>query len=189
MERDEKPNDEAVLARQFQSGLDGNQNDYRQFLETVSKIIRGIVNARAGGLSLEDREDIVQDVIFSIHSKRHTWRRDHPVKPWLNAIARYKIIDRLRQLGRGSFVDVDDYRENLPAEEADTTVHLDVETLVGMLSGKAQQVVQLIGLEGLTIAETAARLDMKENAVRVNFHRGLERLRLLSNQAPEEGER
>jgi RNA polymerase sigma-70 factor (ECF subfamily) len=48
-----------------------------------------------------------------------------------------------------------------------------MERAVGTLSDGQKRVVRSIALEGRSIKETAAALDMKETAVRVAFHRGL----------------
>jgi len=58
----------------------------------VAPVIRGIVRARGAGLGEAAGEDVVQEVLMAVHAKRHTWRENEPVQPWLYAIARYKIV-------------------------------------------------------------------------------------------------
>ncbi len=170
---------EASLAQLMRDACCGDNTAYRTLLSSIAPMLRGIVNAKAGGLSGEDREDILQDVLMAIHTKKHTWRQDQPLRPWIFAITRYKIIDVLRARGKRSFVDIDDFTDIIAAEENDTSEAMDVLTLVGQLKGKQHDVVRAIGLEGKSHSDVAAEFGMNENAVRVNFHRGLEKLREL----------
>jgi DNA-directed RNA polymerase specialized sigma24 family protein len=49
-------------------------------------------------------EDIVQDVLLTIHLKRGTWGASRPIGPWISAILRYKLIAAFRR--RGCRVDI-----------------------------------------------------------------------------------
>jgi RNA polymerase sigma-70 factor (ECF subfamily) len=48
--------------------------------------------------------------------------------------------------------------------------------MIGKLDPRSARIVRSIGLEGASIAETSAALDMTETAVRVALHRGLKKL-------------
>lgn len=169
--------DEASLAQLMRNACGGDQNAYRIFLVSITPLLRGIVNAKASGLSPEDREEILQDVLIAVHTKKQSWRQDQALRPWLFAITRYKIIDRFRARGRAVFVDIDDFADQLSAPVTLDAETMDIEKLVSKLSGKQLLVVRAIGIEGKTHQEAASELGMNENAVRVNFHRGLEKLR------------
>src|SRR5277367_6363609 len=78
--------------------------------------------ACASGAPVHQSEDIVQDILFAVHLKRHTWDPNAPFAPWLFAIARNKLIDALRRRGRRIFVNIDDFAETLPGETAVETV-------------------------------------------------------------------
>ncbi len=43
-----------------------------------------------------DVEDVVQDILLTLHAIRHTYDPSRPFKPWLVAVARRRIVDRLR---------------------------------------------------------------------------------------------
>ena len=170
--------DEAETAERFRRALDGDREAYRRFLHDVTPVVRGIVRARLGTRGRDDVEDVVQETLLALHAKRHTWRRDRPVLPWLYAIARHKTVDRLRGERRvGTEVGL----EHAEAHAADDAVEaeeeaMDVERAVSLLEGRSRQVVRAIGIEGVSVAETGKKLGMSENAVRVAFHRGLTRL-------------
>lgn len=71
----------AVLLR---SGIAGNQGDYAKFLESITPLLRRIVGGR---IAVSDVEDVVQEVLISIHKARHTYDGERPIMPWVVAIA------------------------------------------------------------------------------------------------------
>lgn len=164
----------------------GDEGAYAAFLRAVAPIVRGIARARAAGLGADAVEDIVQETLFAIHQKRHTWREDAPVRPWLYAIVRYKVVDALRARGRRVHVPIEDLAEVLPAEAGpDPTERDDAERVIAELEPRAQRIVRAIGLDGQTIAETAAELGMTEGALRVALHRALRKLAVLRGRLVE----
>lgn len=177
------PTAEATLIQLMQASLAGDTASYQRFLSLIAPFVHSIVTAKASGISREDKEDIVQDVLLAIHQKRHTWRQDKALKPWLYAITRYKIVDCFRKRGKHIHVDIEDYAESL-SDTTNSDIPMasshDLQSLVDKLSGKQALAVRAIGLEGLSITQAAKKLGMKEGTVRVNFHRGLQKLRQRS---------
>ncbi len=49
------------------------------------------------GRSATEAEDLVQEALLAIHTRRHTYDPAEPLTPWVYAIARYKLIDHLRR--------------------------------------------------------------------------------------------
>src|SRR5437773_785917 len=49
-----------------------------------------------------DIEDVVQDTLLTLHAVRRTYDPRRPFGPWLVAIARRRLVDRLRQRSRRS---------------------------------------------------------------------------------------
>lgn len=155
----------------------GETAAYARFLHAVAPVLRGIIAARGGGLDPAQREDILQETLLAIHLKRHTWREDAPLRPWLYALTRHKIIDAFRARGRRVHLPVDDFAEVLAAPaERDPTEAADMEKLIGRLEPRAAEIVRAIGLHGLSFAEAGGRFSMTEGAVRVALHRALRRL-------------
>ncbi|MBN8970317.1 MAG: sigma-70 family RNA polymerase sigma factor [Rhizobiales bacterium] len=154
----------------------GDDAAYHRLLKAVTPVLRAAARrglARAGQ-SADQSEDIVQDILFAVHLKRHTWDEDAPFAPWLFAIARNKLIDTLRRGGRRVFVNIDDFSEILPGEQPEETVSAtEVAVHLNGLPARQREVLQAISVDGLSIRETAARLAMTEGAVRVALHRGL----------------
>lgn len=158
----------------------GNQRAYTQLLQAITPVIRGIVRARGAALGEAQCEDVVQDVLLAIHLKRQTWREDAPLRPWLYAVTRHKVIDAFRARGTRIDLPVEDFADVLPApDEADPLERRDMERVLGQLDARAQTIVRAIGLDGQSAAETGAQLGMTEGAVRVALHRALKTLARL----------
>jgi RNA polymerase sigma factor (sigma-70 family) len=172
-----RPDDTSSLDDLLRAANRGDERAYAAFLRAVAPIVRGIVRARAGGLGSDICEDIVQETLLALHQKRHTWREDRPVRPWIYAIVRYKVVDAFRARGRRVHLPIEDFADELPAPEAvDPTERADAEKVLSQLDPRSAGILRAIGLDGATTAEAAARLDMTEGAVRVALHRGLKRL-------------
>jgi RNA polymerase sigma factor (sigma-70 family) len=154
----------------------GDGAAYAAFLRDATPVIRRIVRAKGAP---EEVEDMVQEVLLAIHAKRHTWRDDMAVTPWVYAIARYKAADGWRRRGRLS-VQIDDLADVLAAEpDVDGTVARDVGTLLAGLDARSAGIVRAVTLDGDSAAEVGARLGMQEGAVRVALHRAMARLRAM----------
>lgn len=167
--------EEREMAELMRAALHGDERAYADFLRRAAQLVRGSVARRLRPVWPSGVEDVVQETLLAVHLKRQTWRVDAPVLPWLAAIARYKAIDACRRRGVRIEIPIEDFAEVLAgpdtAAAAEDTQHIEV--AVKTLSGGQQRVVRAIALEGRSIKETAAALDMKEGAVRVAFHRGL----------------
>ncbi|RTL49803.1 MAG: sigma-70 family RNA polymerase sigma factor [Bradyrhizobiaceae bacterium] len=157
----------------------GDDTAYHRLLKAVAPVLRagarrGLVRA---GQPADQAEDIVQDILLTVHLKRHTWDANAPFAPWLFAIARNKLIDALRRRGRRVFVNIDDFAETLPSDPAqDTLAASEVTAHLNTLPAGQRDVLQSISVDGLSIKETASKLAMSEGAVRVALHRGLSSL-------------
>lgn len=150
----------------------GDESAYAVFLERVAVLVRGFCRRRIihGGV---EPEDVVQETLLAIHLKRHTWRQDEAVMPWIYAIARYKLIDAFRRRGKRIEVDIADFADTLAEPEKDSLGSRDIDRALDALAPVQRNVVSSISVDGASIGETASALGMTETAVRVALHRGL----------------
>lgn len=163
--------DEAELAHLLRAAIGGDERAYAAFLARIAAFVRAAVRRKiVHGI---DPEDIVQETLLAIHTKRHTWRSDGPVRPWVFAIARYKLIDAFRRRGRRLEVDIADFAESLAEPEQESASAHEVERALEQLPPVQKRVVTSVTVEGASIAETARAQGMSEGAVRVALHRGL----------------
>src|SRR5580765_5101097 len=77
------------------AGLAGEAEPYRRLLEELSRLLRAYYSRRCPpGL---DAEDLVQETLIAVHTRRATYDAGQPFTAWAYAIARYKLIDCLRK--------------------------------------------------------------------------------------------
>jgi RNA polymerase sigma factor (sigma-70 family) len=154
----------------MRAALAGDDGAYRKFLHAIVPYIRAMARSRCrwSGVLESEAEDIVQEVLLTIHLKRGTWDRSREISPWVSAITRNKIIDAFRRRGRRIDVPLEEVVDNLKAEDElpDIFPH-DIELLLGKLTHQQQEIVRSISIRGTSIRETAERLKMTEGAVRV----------------------
>jgi len=163
----------------MRAAMTGDAGAYRQFLASLAPHVRAVARSRCRSLGAPEGEveDIVQEVLLTIHLKRGTWDRSRPIGPWVAAITRNKLIDILRQRGRHITLPIEDFMDSLRAEDPTPELSTrEVDTLLGHLKPQQKEIVRSISLNGSSIRETADRLQMTEGAVRVTLHRALKAL-------------
>ncbi|RVD69027.1 MAG: sigma-70 family RNA polymerase sigma factor [Mesorhizobium sp.] len=165
-------NNEAELSRLLNAAIAGDERAYAGFLARTAALVRGFARRKIvqGGV---DPEDVVQETLLAIHVKRHTWRQDAPVLPWIYAIARFKLIDAFRRRGRRIEVEIDEIAETFAEPETETVSERDINRVLESLPPAQRSVVSAVSVEGRSIGETAAKFGISETAVRVSLHRGL----------------
>lgn len=158
----------------------GDSAAYQRFLSTITPVLRGVIRAKGAALGEAACEDILQEVLLAIHLKRGTWQTGTAVRPWLYAIARYKVVDAFRSRGRRIIVPIEEFAETLVADVGpDPTEAMDMDKMIGMLDGRSAEIVRRIGIEGASAAEAGLAMSMTEGAVRVALHRALKTLSAL----------
>jgi RNA polymerase sigma-70 factor, ECF subfamily len=166
---------EARLAALIRSALIGDASAYRTFLTEASAHVRGYLKRRLQRAA--DVEDLVQEVLFAIHNKRHTYDTTRPVTSWLFAIAQYKLIDHLRRRRHDAHtVELDADFGMDDRDGAALTAKRDLERLLDTLPDRQRLPIVHVKIEGLSVAETAKLTGMSESAVKVGIHRGLKAL-------------
>jgi RNA polymerase sigma-70 factor (ECF subfamily) len=168
------------------AGLDGDEASHKSLLMKLSAYLRGYFKGQLAriGRGPSDAEDLVQETLIALHTRRHTYDRSHLLTPWVHAIARYRLVDYLRRT-KSANIDV-------PVEEAEGVFAnddvsavdsgLDLTRLLAQLTPKMRQAIQFVKLDGLSVGEAAARSGMSPSAIKVSVHRGLRALSRLVAQ-------
>lgn len=168
---------EQELKSLMTAGLDGDGAAYRMLLERLSPHLRSYYRGRLerAGRVPSDAEDLVQDALLAIHTRRHTYDRAELFTPWMHAIARYKLIDYLRRTNASrTDVPIDDADElTARADHDGVDSSIDLGRLMARLPVKMRRAIQYVKLDGLSVAEAARRSGMTEAAIKINIHRGL----------------
>lgn len=172
---------ETVWAAAMRAERNGDAVAYARLLKEVADMLRRLVRSRLAqlGISAHEAEDVVQEVLIGLHTKRHTWDDTRPFTPWLYAICRYKLVDAVRRLrretARRSEITLEELSEFFAAPEPDRPLPDPASYLAG-LPQRQQEVVEALVVTGATVRATAERLRTSEGSVRVLFHRALRRL-------------
>ena len=178
--------DEAQLRAWLLAGLDGDEGAHRAFLTAAAGLLRGYFRNRLRGAP-EDAEDLVQETLVALHTKRDSYDPALPLTAWLYAIARYRLIDHLRrQKRRGPHQPIDDL--DLGAADANVAAsdaRRDLATLLEKLPAKQQKAIRLVKLEDKSVAEAAALTGLSPSDIKISIHRGLKTLmRLMAEEQP-----
>ncbi|KIG18169.1 RNA polymerase sigma-54 factor RpoN [Enhygromyxa salina] len=146
-------------------------------------------------------DDLLQLTFLKAHVARDRFclqggDPDGAVQGWYFAIARNVALDHLRQRGRRDRRRVDlETSEDRPTHElADEAASVEglalenerateiveqVREAIALLPASQREVVELHKLRGMTMAEVAERLEIREGAARVRAHRGYKALARL----------
>ncbi len=161
----------------------GDSATYEKLLRELLPYVRRFVRRRLFDPSAT--EDVVQDVLVSLHRARHTWRPERPFGPWLRAIARNAAVDHARacarRAGRECALDGDGVPDTA-AREPDPGLSPELEAALSALPDSQREAVTLIHVEGLSVAEAAKRAGVSGSALKVRAHRGYRALRAALDQ-------
>jgi len=182
-----KPGDEWAALMAAAQG--GDAAAYRRLLIAIAPYLRNL--AVRHHRDRADVEDSVQDILLTVHAVRHTYDPARPFKPWLVAIARRRIIDRLRGQGRRRA------RETFLAPEHETfatpetniyEAEPDARALrdaVAQLPESQRQAVTLLKIEEKSLKEASAATGMSIVALKVSTHRAVKTLRKILERSRE----
>jgi RNA polymerase sigma-70 factor (ECF subfamily) len=161
----------------------GDRDAYRRLLNEITPYLRALSARRL--YDPGDAEDVVQDVLLTVHEIRHTYDPTRPVGPWLVAIANRRIVDRLRRLGRTRLREdalstehetFPSPQTNLQEEKSDQRA---LRQAVEGLSPGQRAAIRLLKLEEKSLKEAAAESGMSVAALKVATHRALGNLRKM----------
>ena len=166
--------DDDSLRRAMGRALDGDKAAYRHVLDRSREWLLAYYRRRVPPAMIDD---LVQETLISVHSKRQSFDPSRPYLPWLAAIARYRWVDALRRMR-----DTDElHPEEVASEDDDSPIvaRLSLSRLLAHLPARQANVIVLTRIEGRSVAEAARICGQSENLVKVNVHRGLKKLAAL----------
>ena len=160
------------------AGLAGDNPAYETFLRKLSAHLRAFLRKRLTRFP-DEVEDLVQESLLAVHNQRHTYDPGQPVSAWVQAIARYKLIDLLRRLAGQEALnepldDEDGFFSTADAQAAEA--RRDLNKLLAELPDQHRLPIIHTKLDGLSVQEAARITGMSESAIKVGVHRGLKAL-------------
>lgn len=171
--------DETSLARLMAMAQKGDRQAYAALLKECQRWLRSYFGRRIAPGHLDD---LVQDTLLALHRKLATWDSSRPFLPWLAAIARYRWVDHLRRIYRADECELgNDLAEH--DEEPAIAARISLERLLSQLPDAQARAIELVKIEGLSVAEAADASGQSESLIKVNIHRGLKKLTRIIEKA------
>ncbi|MBB6124614.1 sigma-70 family RNA polymerase sigma factor [Sphingobium subterraneum] len=156
-------------------GLNGDATDQARLLRALVPLLGAFYRRRMQERQ-GDIDDLIQETLIAVHTRRATYDRERLFSGWLFAIARYKMIDHFRKEGRTCTMEgLEDILVSEGFEDA-SGARMDVDRLLGQLPEKQAEAIRATRLDGLSTSEAATRAKIGESDVKISVHRGLKAL-------------
>jgi RNA polymerase sigma factor (sigma-70 family) len=175
-------------ARLMQRAQEGESSAYSELLTELVPLLRRQIRHRRRSLQPQDIEDLVQEVLLSLHAVRNTYDPSRAFLPWLMAIAHNRMVDGIRRQVRRSAneVTVDQLPETFPDAATNTidTAYGDPEALrqaVERLPQGQRVAIEMVKMQEMSLKEASAASGMSVPALKVAVHRGIGALRKALN--------
>jgi RNA polymerase sigma factor (sigma-70 family) len=175
---------EGELTAWMRAAQEGDRAAYDRLLKTLATGLRPAIRRRRPFLQPADVEDIVQDILLSLHSVRSSYDPGRPFMPWLMAIVRNRMADAARRYARRAENEVDggEFPETFsPVETKDTHGDLiDEEAMalaIDALPAGQKTAIELLKVRGLSLREASTATGLSIAALKVAVHRAVHSLR------------
>ena len=171
------------LSQLMRLAQEGDAVAYTSLLEEIAPRVRRVVGRRRHFAGTQEVEDLVQDVLLSVHTVRATYDPSRPFGPWLNAIVSNRLADGARRHARRSREIAVDHLDVTFADRAANTSEgtygdpWALREAIRSLPPGQQQAIELMKLRGLSLREAAEATGVSIAALKVATHRAMASLR------------
>lgn len=181
------------LNRLMEQAQHGDHDAYVTLLRAITPRIRQMVRHRRASFGETEVEDIVQEILLSMHSVRATYDPRRPFVPWMMAIVRHRLADaarrHVRQHAREVVIDDIDVTFQAATANQQEDGFGDGEALaqaIRLLPPGQRQAVELLKLRELSLKEASAATGLSIGALKLATHRAMASLR-RALRGPHEG--
>jgi len=167
----------------------GDRLAYETLLRDCVPFIAGL--ARRRGVPPDHVDDVVQEVLLTVHRARATYDPRRSFEAWLRVIVERRAVDGLRRMRRqgGREVHAPLAYESHADEAVDLPAGLEREenakwigAALAQLPRRQREAVQHLMLEDRPLGDTAVLTGRSKGSLKVNLHRALNALRLKMNR-------
>ncbi|MFH5834343.1 RNA polymerase sigma-70 factor [Halalkalibaculum sp. DA3122] len=161
----------------------GDRSAFKKIFRAYYKRLHGFARSYVG--SVEEAEDIVQEVFLNIWAQRESWDPPGTVKSYLftavknkalNVIRHQRVIDETEDEVAQRFEELKETDDSKSDAEI-RKLRQDIEEGINQLPPRCRQIFLLNRRSGLTYAEIAEVLDLSIGTVNTQMGRALKRLR------------
>lgn len=160
----------------------GDQASYRRLLEALLPYLRAYARRHLRGG--DAAEDLVQDILLTLHRIRQTYDPARPFLPWLSVIAKRRLIDALRRrkvvpaAAEDLGLDLETFADPGANNQAESNSEADrLRQAIAELPEGQRRAVELLKLEEKSLKEVSAITGMSVPALKTATHRALKALR------------
>jgi RNA polymerase sigma-70 factor (ECF subfamily) len=163
----------------------GSEGAYSRLLQELPPVIGRMIRRQMAGATPSDQEDLLQEVLMSIHAARATYDPARPFTPWLKAIVVHRVIDfarRHKRIAAGQVL-TDDMAADIADDTAgDAMVRYDavdaLQKAISKLPAGQRSAIELLKLREMSLREAAAMTGMSITALKASVHRAVRTLRV-----------
>jgi RNA polymerase sigma factor (sigma-70 family) len=167
----------------------GDRTAYATLLRDCVSFIVSV--ARRRGVPPDRTDDVVQDVLLTVHRARATYDPARSFNAWLSVIVERRAIDILRTVRRRGAREVHapSAYESHVDETVDLSAGMEQEEKVKRIGAaltelppRQREAVQHLMLDEKSLDDVAVMTGRSKGALKVNLHRALNALRLKMNR-------
>jgi len=173
-----------ALAALMQRAQSGSEGAYGQLLQELPPIIGRMIRRQMAYASPSDREDLLQEVLMSLHAARATYDPARPFMPWLKTIVINRTIDFVRRHKRhAAGLLTDEMAAGIADDSApDIATRYDavdaLQKAIRKLPAAQRSAIELLKLREMSLREAAATSGMSVGALKASVHRAVRTLRV-----------
>lgn len=156
----------------MQATLAGDQNSYRLLLSNLRPWLIAFFTKRVHPNAIED---LVQDTLMSLHTKRQTYDPRYPFGAWISAIARHRWIDHMRKTLRYVEIEIDENMPSLDITKDQTTVD-DLHTLLKLIPSAQANIINMVKIQEMSVEEVSEKTGYSTTNIKVMIHRGMKKM-------------
>ena len=156
----------------------GDSAAYEKLLSELLPVLRQVVRRR--WKNPNDVEDIVQDILLSLHGVRQTYDPRRPFMPWLMTIALRRITDAARRVSTRSKYETtvefmpETFEGHGTKSEFDDYVDRDaIRHALSLLPEGQRRAFELMKVQGLSLAEASVLTGKTVTSLKVSVHRAI----------------
>ncbi|HVZ50474.1 MAG TPA: RNA polymerase sigma factor [Pseudolabrys sp.] len=176
--------DDLRRSAQMAAAQAGDRAAYEALLRDCVPLIKAVAGRQ--GVPADRADDVVQDVLITVHRARQTYDPARSFTAWLRVIAERRAIDLMRQVRRHgarefhaplAFEAYADESADPTRGVVQTEATGQVNEALASLPPRQREAVEMLVLKEQTLTEAAAATRSSKGALKVNLHRALKALR------------
>jgi RNA polymerase sigma-70 factor (ECF subfamily) len=162
----------------------GDRTAYETLLRDCVPLVKRV--ARRAGVQPDRLDDVVQDVLITLHRARQTYDPNRSFSAWLSVIAQRRAIDSLRHHGRQDRREVfspiafENHPDETPGPDSGWQADRrprEIDAALAELPPGQREAVEHLAIRQLSLADAANLTGKSTGALKVNLHRALKALR------------